>query len=686
MITMMGAGRWGAVLGLVVMAACGDGIQPGAPIDAPPTGEVRTRIDPASAADCAFGGSVVSSGIDDNRDTILDDGEIRTRTVLCNAEPPAVPGPDAVLVRLAVEPAGARCPEGGTAVGSGTDRNGDGKLEDDEVTATQYVCGESLLSRLVVEPAGLHCTAGGVAFLVGRDRDHDGTLADAEVEQFQYACGDVLSRDVVIGSAADAEALAAIVVLNGSLTISGASVTDLALPRLQHLFGTLLVQDAPQLTQLSAPALLDVTSDVLIRNNAQLARLALPELTRISGQLELSTNAALVDLSGLATLTRVGGDVVIHGNLALASIASPLRHIGAGLDVQDNPALTELSLTLADQVERLVIANNGLTSIHVVMVGDTAAPTLGQVLIDDSPALTTITLEAARLGSLFIAGDPKLSDLTVQVAEVDRDVTVRPSARLRHVAFLAGTGRAPAVRFHGSLDLWSPIETLETGTLPMLVEGICSITETQLTDLHAIGSARILLVGGNPKLTALAGIHVGALEVNTNAALATIVLDQSMLSGPVTIVNNAALHDVLFASLGRMDASMDIRDNPALTRVAAPTLTELAFQLSVSNNAALTEIAMPRLQRLGAQLFVQSCPALTSLTFPALTSARVIGVVGNAALHVLAFDALSQISTIDVSRNPVLPACKVEALFARLPGDHHQSGNDDTAMCLAPQD
>jgi len=47
------------------------------------------------------------------------------------------------LVRLDEEPAGENCQEGGTAVHSGIDDDGDGQLSDGEITSTAYICNGS---------------------------------------------------------------------------------------------------------------------------------------------------------------------------------------------------------------------------------------------------------------------------------------------------------------------------------------------------------------------------------------------------------------------------------------------------------------------------------------------------------------------------------------------------------------
>jgi hypothetical protein len=81
---------------------------------------------------------------------------------------------------------------------------------------------------------------------------------------------------------------------------------------------------------------------------------------------------------------------------------------------------------------------------------------------------------------------------------------------------------------------------------------------------------------------------------------------------------------------------------------------------------------------------VMNNAALPSFSLPALTSSGGIYVNTNAALHHLAFDALTQPTAMTVAHNHVLPACEVDALFARIPGGHLQEDNDTTARCTPP--
>ncbi|HMG55686.1 MAG TPA: hypothetical protein VK601_19440, partial [Kofleriaceae bacterium] len=85
-----------------------------------------------------------------------------------SSEPP-------LLTRRDVEPPGARCEFGGTAVHAGLDRNRNGSLDDAEVTHTEYLCNPA--NRVIVrkDPQGPSqaCPGGGVAVLTGVDDNGD---------------------------------------------------------------------------------------------------------------------------------------------------------------------------------------------------------------------------------------------------------------------------------------------------------------------------------------------------------------------------------------------------------------------------------------------------------------------------------------------------------------------------------
>jgi hypothetical protein len=86
---------------------------------------------------CPSGGTRVDSGIDQDADGTLATSEIQTTVYVCSG----ASGRDS-LIRTGYEFAGANCAFGGTRMEAGLDENADKQLADDEVDAaqTQYLC------------------------------------------------------------------------------------------------------------------------------------------------------------------------------------------------------------------------------------------------------------------------------------------------------------------------------------------------------------------------------------------------------------------------------------------------------------------------------------------------------------------------------------------------------------------
>ncbi|HEX6767519.1 MAG TPA: hypothetical protein VF103_18600 [Polyangiaceae bacterium] len=170
---------------------------------------IETKTVPAGSASCATGGTSLSVGVDGNGNGKLDPAEVASTRVVCNgAQGPAGPrgrdgedGEDGLngLVVVEPEPAGsAFCVNGGQEIRSGLDRDRDGRLDADEVSATEFVCngatgarGADGLNALVsqsTEPSGANCSAGGVRIDAGLDADRDGELDEGEITSTSYAC------------------------------------------------------------------------------------------------------------------------------------------------------------------------------------------------------------------------------------------------------------------------------------------------------------------------------------------------------------------------------------------------------------------------------------------------------------------------------------------------------------------
>lgn len=148
-----------------------------------------TTTSPATAAQCAFGGYVLFSGLDDNRNGTLESSERDSTAVLCN-------GANGFASLATQEPyTGSSCASGtGTKVSSGLDLNRDGTLQATEVQRSSVLCngatGDDGIDSLIrTANAGSACgLRGGVRVEVGKDANHNGTLDQAEVTGTSYVC------------------------------------------------------------------------------------------------------------------------------------------------------------------------------------------------------------------------------------------------------------------------------------------------------------------------------------------------------------------------------------------------------------------------------------------------------------------------------------------------------------------
>ncbi|NOY39161.1 MAG: Ig-like domain-containing protein, partial [Nitrospirae bacterium] len=100
-----------------------------------------------------------------------------------------------VAVKTSEVAPGDECPNGGIAIDTGIDENGNGILDPSEVNNTQIVCNgtdgaDGLLSLISIsdEPSGDNCTDGGVRIEAGLDENNNAILDPEEVDETRYVC------------------------------------------------------------------------------------------------------------------------------------------------------------------------------------------------------------------------------------------------------------------------------------------------------------------------------------------------------------------------------------------------------------------------------------------------------------------------------------------------------------------
>jgi hypothetical protein len=100
-----------------------------------------------AGANCPGGGTRIDAGTDRNGNAVLDPGEIQATSYVCNGigSLPGSPGSngsdgDSVLIAVTAEPPGAHCAAGGQRVDTGIDADRDHVLDPQEIAQTAYVC------------------------------------------------------------------------------------------------------------------------------------------------------------------------------------------------------------------------------------------------------------------------------------------------------------------------------------------------------------------------------------------------------------------------------------------------------------------------------------------------------------------------------------------------------------------
>jgi hypothetical protein len=289
------------------------------------------------------------------------------------------------LVDVATEPPGDNCAAGGVVIRAGTDGDGDGVLDADEVASSRFVCSDASVGtrvRLDEEPPGLNCSGGGVAIHSGRDENRNGVLDDDEITATEYVCGpevasnpEVIEGDVFVSNQLDAEHLIGVRVVTGTLVIDAPGLAEMDLSALEEVGGDFTV-GSPQM--LDCPLLARVGGDLRV-GAYEIEQVAFPALMEVVGEVIIAS--PWLEAIDLSALERVGGRLEIRGGL-LEAIELPrlgetagMPAFGDGLFVSEVPELATFSapvlvatpvLRIEDNLSLLSIELPGLSTVVVI--------------------------------------------------------------------------------------------------------------------------------------------------------------------------------------------------------------------------------------------------------------------------------------------------------------------------------
>jgi hypothetical protein len=563
------------VFGIVAMVGC---TITSAPVTQPESSLVSTSVEPPGAH-CPNGGVAIATGLDANGDGVLEPSEVSATTYACTA-------PNQ-LVRVVDEPPGPNCAAGGQAIESGADANGNGVLDDGEVTSTSYACAAAQpLIRLDIEPPGANCVHGGTAVRAGVDINNNGTLDTSEVTTTSFVCEPPSTL----------QQLVAIVAASSSACPGGGQTVKIGFDLNDN--GVLDPGEISSVTNVCGGI------STLVRVDAEPSgpNCAAGGSVIRTGR-DLNNNGVLEGFEVESTQfvcnpsTTLIGNVVIHVQADIDALAG-IQVITGSISF-DSPWVTALRLPDLQSLGSLFCTGNCL-------VTDIELPLLEVVTGQIELAGSFTTIEISRLRSGFVhfqnpwtiaatsLSFPFLESGGVVIENIPGAIESVSVPRLRHGTFQCV---CPGLT---SLDL--PV--LESGYVGIYQDNVGSLT------LPAWISGQIDLVGSGSTDLSLPRFESGTIRV-TSSAFATLNLPS-------------------FAT-----GSIEIRQLPNLVDLALPMY--LSGGLSVYNSASFQQLDVP---------------------------------------------VLMHLNSLAIANNPRFPTCAALALWQALGfPPHYITGNDDAAIC-----
>ena len=131
---------------LLTLAGCGGGGDTGPAGSAGAQGlpSLTALAAETAGASCTAGGTKISAGSDSNLNGLLDSSEVTYTSYACNGAAGLAGETSAAglssLMAVTAEPAGANCASGGSKITSGLDANSDRVLGASEISNTVYAC------------------------------------------------------------------------------------------------------------------------------------------------------------------------------------------------------------------------------------------------------------------------------------------------------------------------------------------------------------------------------------------------------------------------------------------------------------------------------------------------------------------------------------------------------------------
>jgi len=493
--------------------------------------------------------------------------------------------------------------------------------------------------------------------------------------------------------------------ITGTLTINGASITNLDALESLTTVGALNISDVPNLINYYGLRNLATINGNFTISGSTAASISLPAVATIGGSYFITGTSALTTLPAMNnTLNTIGGSFSVTGNSALLDLTGvqSVVTINGSLDIHSNDALTNVSalsnLTTING-DLILHSNNSLTELTGI---DNINPsTITSLLLYSSAALSVCNVPSicnflSNSGANYIQGNADGCKTVTQVfvscgvPQNCTDITLGSQSDIDSYPVNYGCSVIPGtLTIYGSditnlngLSQLNSVGNLNIGLVPNLLDysGLDNLT-TVAGNLDISGSTAsniivfpgLLTIGGS-----LSFPSISATTVSGFSALTTI-------GGNLLIQNTANLNAFIgFDALLTIGISVGINSNVALTQLPTfGSLTSIGANLQISNNSLLQNLdSLETLTSINGHLELTDNAVLTSLS-------GLIGVTSiNGNLNLNANNALTSLSGLDnidpttittlyLYSSAVLSTCNVPSLctFLSTGGSNYITGN-----------
>ena len=384
---------------------------------------------------------------------------------------------------------------------------------------------------------------------------------------------------------------------------------------------------------------LEITANGLLLEIA-----ALSGLTEIGSDLQLGAglragNPSLVSIEGLTNLTRIGGELILYYNEALASL-EPLGNLTSinGFQLVGNDAVTSLEplrhLFTELEGSLVVSGNDGLSNFDVF--GD--LDRLGGTLSLGGPALTQLNFPILEIvgGDLRIGGTVELLDLQglESLTTIGGELSISGTEGLISLDGLANLQSLGRLWLSGNNSL-SDIQALRN---LQSLSGLRIFRNPSLTDLT--GLEGVTLVEQFFFASSFSGDLVptgGQITIDQNDNLETLagLENVTKIEGSLRIIQNPALREVGLSSLAEVASIVDIAENQSLANLdGLGSLADVGGWFRIIDNQSLSSVGgLASLERVADDLTIDRNPVLTELgEFPSLETVGSLFIWGNESL------------------------------------------------------